>query len=133
MALKIRPAALRLVERRHVRHVIEPQQRRPVTASDVERDRERDSVEPTREGLGLLELTETTKCAQKGFVFPLLEKRATRTRASGRLSGCTFRYAVNTARIARSAFAGVSAAAYTGNPGTYALMAPLASVSRTMG
>ncbi len=37
------------------------------------------------------------------FRFPLSEKRATRTRASGRLAGCVFKYSVKTPRMARSA------------------------------
>src|SRR5262245_38448034 len=52
------------------------------------------------------------------FLFPRSEQRATRTRASGRVVGCASRNAVNTSRMARSAFAAVSAAAYTGSPGT---------------
>ena len=51
-------------------------------------------------------------------VFPRSETRATRTRASGRLFGCAFRYSASTARMARSTFACESAAAYTGSPGT---------------
>jgi hypothetical protein len=50
--------------------------------------------------------------------LPLPETRATRTRASGRLVGCAFKYSVKTPRMARSAFACDSAAASTGNPGT---------------
>ena len=46
-------------------------------------------------------------------VFPRTDTRATRTRAPGRLAGCTFRYSASTARMARSAFACESAAAYT--------------------
>ena len=46
------------------------------------------------------------------------ETRATRTRASGRLAGCAFRYAASTARMARSAFGCESAAAYTASPVT---------------
>ena len=52
------------------------------------------------------------------FVREVVEKRATRTRASGRLSGCASRYAANTVRIARSVFAWLSAAAWIGSPGT---------------
>jgi aldose sugar dehydrogenase len=43
--------------------------------------------------------------------FPRSETRATRTRASGRVPGCSFRYSVRTARMARSAFECESAAA----------------------
>ena len=75
MPLSLGPAGLGLIEHRHIRDVVESQQREPPRPPHVERDGDHDPTQPARESGRLLQIPEATKRPQVGLLGRILGDR----------------------------------------------------------
>ena len=82
-ALPLAPARLRLVQDRHFRHVVEPEQGHALGPSHVQGDGHDDPAEPARESSRLVQFREPPESPQVGLLRRILGHRRIAQRSPG--------------------------------------------------
>jgi hypothetical protein len=83
VTLLLRPCRFRLVEHRHVRHVVQPQQRDPPRPPRVERGRDDDAAKPREKRRRLVEIAQAPERDEIRLLHRVLRQHGVAQHAHG--------------------------------------------------